>query len=111
MRPPPSPPPAWRWSGANSNSVGGFDEINLPIEFNDTDLCLRLAERGWASLYVPQARLLHYESASRGSAMFRPMSVYAKERDYFRDRWRGVIRDDPYYHPALSLYARQPALW
>lgn len=93
------------------DSVGGFDEINLPIEFNDTDLCLRLAERGWTSLYVPQARLLHYESASRGSALFRPMSVYAKERDYFRDRWRAVIRDDPYYHPALSLYARHPALW
>jgi len=39
------------------------------------------------------------------------MSVHAKERDYFRDRWRAVIRDDPFYHPALSLYARQPALW
>ncbi len=93
------------------DAVGGFDEINLPIEFNDTDLCLRLAERGWTSLYEPAARLLHYESASRGSARFRPMSVYAKERDYFRDRWREVIRDDPYYHPAMSLYARHPALW
>ncbi|WP_036286603.1 glycosyltransferase [Methylosinus sp. PW1] len=91
--------------------VGGFDEINLPIEFNDTDLCLRLADRDWTSLYEPAARLLHYESASRGSARFRPMSVYAKERDYFRDRWRDAIRDDPYYHPALSLYSRQPALW
>ncbi|BBU62812.1 hypothetical protein MSC49_27470 [Methylosinus sp. C49] len=93
------------------DAVGGFDEINLPIEFNDTDLCLRLAERGWTSLYEPAARLLHYESASRGSAKFRPMSVYAKERDYFRDRWRDVIRDDPFYHPAMSLYARHPALW
>jgi len=93
------------------DAVGGFDEIHLPIEFNDTDLCLRLGERGWISLFVPSARLLHYESASRGSAAFRPMSVHAKERDYFRDRWRAVIRDDPFYHPALSLYARQPALW
>lgn len=93
------------------DAVGGFDAIHLPIEFNDTDLCLRLGERGWISLYVPSARLLHYESASRGSAAFRPMSVHAKERDYFRDRWRSVIRDDPFYHPALSLYARQPALW
>lgn len=93
------------------DAVGGFDESNLPIEFNDTDLCLRLAERGWTSLYEPAAQLLHYESASRGSARFRPMSVYAKERDYFRDRWRGVIRDDPYYHPALSLYSRHLALW
>lgn len=93
------------------DAVGGFDSINLPIEFNDVDLCLRLGERGWTALYDPSARLLHYESASRGSPKFRPMSVYAKERDYFRDRWRAVIRDDPYFHPALSLYARHPALW
>jgi GT2 family glycosyltransferase len=93
------------------DAVGGFDETRLPIEFNDTDLCMRLAEMGWTSLYVPQARLLHLESASRGSAAFRPMSVYAQERSYFRDRWRGVIRDDPFYHPAMSLYARHPTLW
>jgi GT2 family glycosyltransferase len=92
-------------------AVGGFDAANLPIEFNDVDLCLRLREQGWTSRYVPAARLIHLESATRGNAMLRPMSVYAKERDYFRDRWRAVIRDDPYYHPALSLYARRPALW
>lgn len=92
-------------------SVDGFDAVNLPIEFNDTDLCLRLAERGWTSRYVPTARLIHLESATRRNARFRPMSVYAKERDYFRRRWRPVIRDDPFFHPALSLYARHLALW
>lgn len=93
------------------DAVGGFDAVSLPIEFNDTDLCLRLAERGWTSRYVPTAQLIHLESATRGNAMFRPMSVYAKERDHFRNRWRSVIRDDPFYHPALSLYARHLALW
>jgi GT2 family glycosyltransferase len=92
-------------------AIGGFDSEHLPIEFNDTDLCLRLAERGWISRYAPSVRLVHLESASRGSAMFRPMSVYARERDYFRDRWRHVIRDDPFFHPALSLYGRHVALW
>jgi GT2 family glycosyltransferase len=93
------------------DAVGGFDAINLPIEFNDTDLCLRLGERGWGARYSPSVRLVHKESSTRGSAMFRPMSVYAKERKYFREKWRGVIRDDPYFHPGLSLYARQLALW
>ncbi|ATQ67019.1 MULTISPECIES: glycosyltransferase family 2 protein [Methylosinus] len=92
-------------------AVGGFDAANLPIEFNDADLCLRLAERGWTNLYVPAACLIHLESASRGSAMFRPMSVYARSREYFRARWRKVIRDDPFHHPGLSLYARHVALW
>jgi GT2 family glycosyltransferase len=91
-------------------AVGGFDEENLPIEFNDVDLCLRLTERGWASCYTPNVRLIHKESATRGGASARPLSVYAKERDYFRARWRAVIRDDPYFHPGLSLYSRQAAL-
>ena len=28
--------------------VGGFDEINLPVAFNDVDLCLRIGSRGYA---------------------------------------------------------------
>lgn len=91
-------------------AAGGFDEDNLPIEFNDVDLCLRLGERGWPACYLPNAQLFHKESATRGNALLRPFSVHAAERDYFRSRWRGVIRDDPYFHPALSLYSRRLAL-
>ena len=42
-------------------AVGGFDSVNLPVELNDIDLCLRLAERHWqipvcpASAPDPQA--------------------------------------------------------
>jgi O-antigen biosynthesis protein len=46
-------------------AVGGFDEINLPVELNDVDLCLRLNERAWKTLCAPAARLIHHESASR----------------------------------------------
>jgi GT2 family glycosyltransferase len=90
--------------------VGGFDAENLPIEFNDVDLCLRLAERGWSACYTPYVQLVHKESATRGNAAVRPLNVYARERGYFRRRWRETIRDDPYFHPGLSLYARHPAL-
>ena len=92
------------------DAVAGFDGQNLPIEFNDVDLCLRLAERGWPARYMPTVRVLHKESASRGNAVLRPLNVYAMERDYFRARWRAIIRDDPYFHPGLSLYSRQIAL-
>lgn len=90
-------------------AVGGFDEINLPVELNDIDLCLRLSERGLVHVLTPHARLIHHESASRG---FKPnaYTVYARERAYFDERWAHVIRDDPYYHPALSLYFLRPAL-
>ncbi|WP_395666456.1 glycosyltransferase [Methylocella sp.] len=90
--------------------VGGFDEVNLPVEFNDLDLCLRLGELGLATLVAPGARALHLESGSRGRATFRRLSAHARERDYFRERWRDRLRDDPYFHPGLSLYSAAPRL-
>ena len=89
--------------------VGGFDEERLPIEYNDIDLCLRLGERGYAAVFEPRARLMHRESASRGANPFLD-SRYANEHSYFRARWARRLRDDGYFHPALSLDALEIAL-
>ncbi len=89
--------------------VGGFDEARLPIEYNDIDLCLRLSERGYRCIFEPRARLMHRESASRGSNP-RLDARYAAEHAYFRERWARRLRDDPYFHPALSLDALEIAL-
>jgi GT2 family glycosyltransferase len=85
-------------------AVDRFDEINLPVDLNDVDLCLRLAERGWRTICHSQVVLIHHQSASRGGGL-RLQQVYERERRFFRERWRAVIRDDPYFHPGLSLYA------
>lgn len=85
-------------------AAGGFDEINLPVDLNDVDLCLRLAERGWRTICHSQVVLIHHQSASRGGGL-RLQQVYERERRFFRERWRRVIRDDPYFHPGLSLYS------
>ncbi|WP_158813596.1 glycosyltransferase family 2 protein [Methylocapsa sp. S129] len=90
-------------------AVGGFDEVNLPVELNDVDLCLRLNERGWKTLCAPAAQLIHRESASRGASV-RPDERYGAQHDYFRARWLAVLRDDPYFHPGLSLDVLHPAL-
>ena len=89
--------------------VGGFDEARLPIEYNDIDLCLRLAEAGYRSVFEARARLMHRESASRGPNPWLD-SRYAGEHAYFRERWATRLRDDPYFHPALSLDALEIAL-
>ncbi len=75
--------------------VGGFDEINCPIAFNDVDLCLRLREKGYLIVYTPYAVLYHYEAASRG---------YKRdpEAEYIKKRWGHIIENDPYYNPNLS---------
>lgn len=91
-------------------AVGGFDSHNLPIELNDVDLCLRLRERGWKTVCLADVSLLHEESASRGGAKFRLLKVHQKERAYFVGRWRGILRDDPFFHPGFSLFRRQEAL-
>jgi len=47
------------------DSVGTFDEA-FHYWFEDTDLCHRLKDAGWRLVYVPQARVTHYGSASLG---------------------------------------------
>ncbi len=91
-------------------AAGGFDEIHLPIEFNDVDLCLRLEELGFETLWTPFAHLTHFESGSRGRATFRRRDAHAAERTYFLNRWADRLRDDPFYHPGLSLFSLSPAL-
>jgi hypothetical protein len=46
--------------------VGGFDE-KFPVEFNDVDFCLRLSDKGFRHVVVPEAVLLHRESESRNA--------------------------------------------
>ena len=91
-------------------AVGGFDAVHLPIELSDIDLCLKLNARGWQTIVDPAVRIMHEESASRGGATLRRLTVYDRERAVFVERWRHVLRDDPVFHPGLSLYSWRAAL-
>lgn len=82
------------------DAVAGFDE-GLPVGFNDTDLCLRLRERGLAVLNDGFSLLTHHESATR-----RPAGEVRHPNDAarFAARWRMMIeKGDPFYSPLLSL--------
>ena len=91
-------------------AVGGFDAEHLPIELSDIDLCLKLNARGWQTIVDPAVHIMHEESASRGGATLRRLAVHDAERAVFLDRWRRVLRDDPTFHPGLSLYSWRAAL-
>jgi len=75
--------------------LGGFDEENLPVAYNDIDSCLRLRERGYLVLYTPFAILYHHEAVSRG---------YREDPEayYMAKRWKDVIEEDPYYNRNLA---------
>jgi hypothetical protein len=83
--------------------VGGMAP-DLPVAFNDVDLCLRLMESGYRNIWLPQARLYHHESKSRGSDLAPDkFSRFALENVYMQWRWGKWLRSDPYYNPNLTL--------
>lgn len=84
-------------------AVGGFDSKNLAIAYNDVDLCLRLAERGYRTVWTPYAELYHHESATLGEPEAAPRkSQFESERLIFCQRWGRIIAADPCYSPNLA---------
>ncbi len=75
--------------------VGGFDEA-FAVEFNDTDLCLRMRAQGYRIVCTPFAEMVHAEKQSRGDAL--PAGDTLAR---FRRRWAGWLADDPSFHPLL----------
>ncbi|WP_244540076.1 glycosyltransferase family 2 protein [Methylobacterium sp. 13MFTsu3.1M2] len=84
-------------------AVGGFDAEAFPVDFNDVDFCLRLGAAGWKTVWTPAATLAHLESVSRGPSVGAKRARFEQEAARFSERWRAVIRHDPFYHPALSV--------
>jgi GT2 family glycosyltransferase len=80
--------------------VGGFDEINLPVAYNDLDFCLKLRQKGYLIVYTPYAELYHHEYMSRGQEDTPEKLARAlKELEYIRKTWGKVLENDPYYNP------------
>lgn len=84
--------------------LGGMDEYRFPVNFNDVDYCLKLRAAGKRVVFTPHAKLLHLESASRGSDK-RPDRKARLERELrnLRAKWADVLMNDPFYSPILSL--------
>ena len=86
------------------DAVGGFDEAAFPVAYNDVDLCLRLARKGYRTLWTPDARLMHLESATRGGVSAGDSrSQLAQEAGRMRKRWGPLLAADPFYNPNLTL--------
>jgi len=85
--------------------VGGFDQKNLAIAFNDVDLCLKLQNLGYRNLWLPEVELIHKESASRGYEGATPesQSRFELEFKYMQGKWGKRLLTDPAYNPNLTL--------
>ncbi len=84
--------------------VGGLDEVNLSVAFNDVDFCLRLREAGYRNVWTPYAELLHHESATRGEDVApEKRERFERELAFMQQRWGALIDHDPAYSPNLTL--------
>ena len=84
--------------------VGGLNEPNLQVAFNDVDFCLRVREAGYRNIWTPYAELYHHESATRGfEDTPEKQARFAREVQYMTQRWGEQLLNDPAYSPNLTL--------
>ncbi|NTV94302.1 MAG: glycosyltransferase family 2 protein [Thiobacillus sp.] len=84
-------------------AVGGLDEENLVVAFNDVDFCLKVRQAGYRNLWTPYAELYHHESVSRGTEDTpEKQARFEREIAFMQDKWGDALRADPYYNPNLS---------
>ena len=87
-----------------------FDELNgfdrrFPVNYNDTDFCLRARARGYEVICEPSAVLRHYESSTRDPG------VSWLERERWNERWHRLLEPgDPYYSRHLTRTREDCAL-
>lgn len=84
-------------------SVNGFDE-KLQVEYNDVDFCLKLVEKKFRNVWLPDVELYHYESLTRGHPHSNREAYARSQREikHFKSKWADYIENDPMYHPKLS---------
>jgi GT2 family glycosyltransferase len=77
--------------------VGGLC-TKFPGNYNDIDYALKLRMVGKRTVWTPLATCHHFESKTREPVM-KPVDVAE-----LGARWRDMLENDPYAHPALQRY-------
>jgi hypothetical protein len=88
--------------------VGGLDEINLPVAFNDVELCLRIGDHGYRVVWTPFAELFHLECASRGLDSDDPVKMERADREWrHMCKTRGSLLEtgDPFHNPNVLFHS------
>lgn len=86
------------------DEMGGFSET-FRVTYNDVDLCLRLAAKGYKNIYDPNVALVHHESISVGmpeDAKNRDTKEFQEATRRFKKQWRAYIEHDPHLNPNIE---------
>ncbi|MDN2582340.1 glycosyltransferase family 2 protein [Aquibium sp. ELW1220] len=88
------------------DEVGGLDEVQFKVAFNDVDFCLRVGAAGYDNVWTPFAELYHHESPSRGADDTPEKKArFDGEIAAMKERWPAQLAADPYYSPNLTTHA------
>ncbi len=78
--------------------LGGFDDRYAPCYYEDTDLCLQIAEQGLRVVVDPRVRIIHREGSSSGSdPSAGPKRYQSVNRELLFAKWRSRLGE---HHPS-----------
>ena len=65
-----------------AEQIGYFDP-DFFVYSDEVDFCRRLADAGWHTLYVPDARAVHHEQLTTGTVPSRRIVEFSRNRDKY----------------------------
>lgn len=87
--------------------VGGLDEVEFKISYNDVDLCLKVRALGYLVVWTPHAALLHESSVSQiqtdTTAYEKRISRFRGEQFSMYRKWLPALANDPAYNRHFAL--------
>ena len=87
--------------------VGGLDEKDFSILYNDIDLCMKITERSYRIVWTPFVTLIHHGNSSlKQEYDARREKQNLLSRKVFIKKWRSRLGNDPAYNRHLSLRQR-----
>ena len=81
-----------------------FNEVNgLKVAFNDVDFNLKLLDKGYNNIFLPNVSLYHYESKSRGlDTTSEKQKRFVQEWAYVEEKWDKYLKHDKFYNDNFS---------
>ncbi|GFZ86309.1 glycosyltransferase family 92 protein [Dyella caseinilytica] len=87
--------------------VGGLDEQDFKVSYNDVDLCLKVNKAGYLTVWTPYARLMHVGSVSQTkvdqTAQEAKQKRFLGEQSAMYRKWLRQLARDPAYSTNLSI--------
>ena len=70
--------------------IGGFDEFYDPTCFEDTDLSLKIRQKGYDIAYSPYMAIMHLPHQTTKSGSSAHTKLMNRNGEYFKNKWEKI---------------------